>query len=187
MNKIKLVAICGKAGAGKDTFLRRLVEHSNSKYHEIVSCTTRPPREKEVDGINYYFLSNEEFAEKVLNGDMLEATVFNDWCYGTALSNLDVEKINIGVFNPTGIEIISQNDKLDLLVFYITATDKNRLIRQLNREENPNIEEILRRYTTDKSDFEELDFDYLLINNDYKEDLLEKVDLVSRIIEDKFS
>ena len=87
MNKINIIAICGKAGAGKDTLLQKVIRsgRTSSFIHEIVSCTTRPPREGEVNGVNYHFMTNEEFAEKILNKEMLEATIFNDWCYGTAL------------------------------------------------------------------------------------------------------
>lgn len=165
MNKIKIIALIGKSGAGKDTILKSIV----SRYcgiNEIISCTTRPPREKEVDGINYYFISKEEFLAKVLNGEMLEATVFNDWCYGTSLDSLKEDTINIGVFSPAGIEALLDNPIIDLKVFYIQVSDKTRLIRQLNRETNPNIEEIFRRYKTDEEDFLDLDFSYIEVENE---------------------
>lgn len=47
MNKVKLIALMGKAGSGKDTILKHLSSHYPDKYHEIISCTTRPPREGE--------------------------------------------------------------------------------------------------------------------------------------------
>ena len=74
MNKIKIVTLFGKSGAGKDTVQKRIV--SSADYHSIVSCTTRPAREKEKDGVDYFFLTNDEFAEKVMNNEMLEATSF---------------------------------------------------------------------------------------------------------------
>ena len=61
----------GKAGSGKDTILREVVKQ-NPDIHEVVSCTTRPPREGEVDGVNYHFLTGEEFGAKVLKNEMLE-------------------------------------------------------------------------------------------------------------------
>ena len=147
----------GKAGAGKDTLLNKIcTEHSN--YHKIVSCTTRPMRENEIDGQDYHFISHEEFTKKVLNGDMLEATEFNGWYYGTMKSSL-VDGINIGVFNPEGYDCLTQIPIEDVYVigFYIKCNDKERLLRQLNREQNPNIKEIIRRYNTDEIDFSELD------------------------------
>ena len=75
MKKIKIVALIGKAGSGKDTLLKRLVK-DNEGFNEIISCTTRPPREGERDGFAYHFLTDEEYAAKVLQGDMLEAAAF---------------------------------------------------------------------------------------------------------------
>lgn len=71
------MALCGKAGAGKDFCLHQLMMRY-PEWHEIISCTTRPPREGEKEGINYYFLSSDEFKERLFNGDMLEATVSVD-------------------------------------------------------------------------------------------------------------
>ena len=65
MKKYKIVALIGKAGSGKDTLLQNLID-DNKGWNEIISCTTRPPREGEKNGVNYYFLSDEEFAAKVL-------------------------------------------------------------------------------------------------------------------------
>ena len=100
----KIIAIMGEAGTGKDTLMQEVLKVH--PFHEIVSCTTRPSREGEVDGVNYHFLSESEFAEKVLNFDMLEATEFNGWFYGTDITALSPNKVNIGVFNPAGVEAL---------------------------------------------------------------------------------
>ena len=177
MDKIKLIILCGKAGAGKDATLHRIVGLSPKLFNEIVSCTTRPPREGEKDGVHYHFLTVEQFTDKILNGDMLEATEFNGWHYGTMASSLSRDKINIGVFNPAGIAALLEDEELDITVFHITAKPKTRLIRQLNREEEPNVYEILRRFFTDEDDFLELDklefnhSNYYELTNEKPEDL----------------
>lgn len=156
MDKI-IVAICGKSGSGKDTLLKNLIS-MNPEWYPIVSCTTRPKRDNEVDGQDYHFLSNEEFAEKVLNGDMLEATFFNNWHYGTMASSLHTG-INVGVFNPAGFSALTEVPPKDTLIvgFYIVCPDRIRLMRSLAREEDPDIQEIFRRYGTDEEDF--IDFE----------------------------
>lgn len=164
MNKIKIVAICGKSAAGKDTLLKEFLKLDKS-IHEIVSCTTRPPREGEIHGINYFFLSNQEFADKIENGEMLEATVFRDWCYGTSLDSLDIENINVGVFNLDGIDILLENPKVDLYIVEVYAPDKLRLLRSLNRESNPDVKEIIRRYEADEKDFEGFDYAHYRVEN----------------------
>ena len=67
-----ILALIGEAGSGKDTILRKLIDDTKYYYngklplHEIISYTSRPPREKEVDGVNYHFISAEKFAEMIL-------------------------------------------------------------------------------------------------------------------------
>ena len=169
--KYEMIAICGKAGSGKDTIMHRVVE-AMPQLHEIVSCTTRPMREGEADGVNYYYLTGEQFAEKVMAGEMLEATCFNDWFYGTSYDSLRSDCVNIAVFNPEGIDsVMAHKNNIELVVFYIEADDKIRLIRQLNREEHPDVHEIIRRFGADEIDFEDLDFHYNALTNNTPDDL----------------
>lgn len=152
LRKIKLIAVVGKSGSGKD-YLSSLWAKERD-YHKVVSSTTRPPREGEVNGVDYNFISEEEFAA----GGFLENAEFRSWHYGTRLSDLDPRKVNIGVFNPSGIyRLWNLRDELDLVIVYVQANDKVRLIRQLNREEEPDVGEIIRRFGTDEEDF--IDFD----------------------------
>lgn len=175
-----MIGICGKAGSGKDTIMRKVVD-KNPSLHELVSCTTRPKREGEIDGVNYHFLTGEQFGNKVLNGEMLEATCFNDWFYGTSYDSLRSDCVNIGVFNPEGIDSIIAHRDIDLCVFLIEADDKNRLLRQLNREESPDVHEIIRRFKTDESDFAELDFHHNYLINNTEEDLQNCVNVIEAI------
>ena len=168
--KYEMIGICGKAGSGKDTIMRKVVSN-NPSLHEIVSCTTRPMREGEAEGINYFFLTGEQFGDKVVNGEMLEATCFNDWFYGTSYDSLRSDCVNIGVFNPEGIDSIIAHKDIELVVFLIEADDKIRLLRQLNREEHPDVHEIIRRFKADELDFEDLDFHHNVLINDSESDL----------------
>ena len=147
----KVIAIMGMAGSGKDTILNMLV--STGAYNPIISYTTRPIRENEQEGKDYYFIEPEHFLDKIYNGDMLEHTNFNGWYYGTAKNALKEDKINIGVFNPAGILSLFKNKDIDLTVYEIITSDKERMLRQLEREENPDVEEIVRRFDADKEDF----------------------------------
>ena len=160
-DKYTIIALMGKAGSGKDTIMKALLKQpAFQNAVPIISCTTRPKREYEKDGIDYHFLTKEQFTDKILSGDMLEATVFNDWCYGTSIDNLSNDKINIGVFNPEGAGLLRDRDNIKLILIYIEARDKDRLLRQLNRENDPDIHEILRRYSADEMDFAEEEIEY---------------------------
>lgn len=186
-----IIALMGKAGAGKDTLLNKIcAEHP--EYHKIISCTTRPIRENEKNGQDYHFLSQEDFIQKVLNGDMLEATEFNGWHYGTMKSSL-IDGINIGVFNPEGYDCLTQIPIKDIHVigFYIKCNDKERLLRQLNREQHPNVKEIIRRYGTDEADFFELDTANLslvyCLNNDNKDQFNQLISLIPELVDEEIA
>lgn len=179
----KIIALIGKAGSGKDTMMHRVLER-NPNLHEIVSCTTRPRREGEVEGVNYFYLTPEQFGDKVLHDEMLEATCFNDWFYGTSYESLRSDVTNIGVFNPAGIESLLGRRDVVVHVFYVTASPKNRLLRQLNREKDPDVDEIIRRYKADEIDFADLNFEYDVLYNEIYEDLNAGVEAILCSLED---
>ena len=167
----KIIALIGEAGSGKDYIMKKVLAAAPERFNEIISCTTRPPREGEVDGVNYFFIDPEEFAYKVLNYEMIEATSFNDWFYGTSYEALRTGVPNIGVFNPDGIRALQGRPDIELIVYKVQCSDKTRLLRQLNRENNPNVDEIVRRYKTDKEDFCDLEFEYITLPNEVEGDL----------------
>ena len=166
----KIVCLIGKAGSGKDTLLKRIL-NKHPDLHEIVSYTTRPPRDYEINGKDYYFINRNDFENLLLTNDLIEASSFNNWFYGTGKSSLKEDKINIGIFNPDGIESLLLDKNCKIMVYYIQAEDKTRIIRQLNREEYPNIEEIFRRYKADENDFYNLPFKYKVITNESRKDI----------------
>jgi guanylate kinase len=167
MNKYKIIAICGKSAAGKDTLLQGMLNHEKEELHEIISHTTRPPREGEVDGKNYHFISYNEFIHKIWHKEMLETAKYRDWWYGTALDSLSKDKINIGVFNRKGLDSLKDHkDIIDVYVVYVNAPAKTRLLRALHREENPDVDEIVRRYQADESEWDGyLDQNFFIENN----------------------
>lgn len=64
--KYKIIALMGEAGAGKDTLMQYYIKkYGKQKVHGIISCTSRPKREKERDGIHYFFYSKEEMIHKI--------------------------------------------------------------------------------------------------------------------------
>ena len=77
----KLIIVSGSAGSGKSIVLRELFNLAEYKYS--VSATTRKPRTGEADGIDYYFLTREDFSGKIANGDMLEYIEYSGNFYGT--------------------------------------------------------------------------------------------------------
>ena len=155
----KIIALIGEAGTGKDSLMDAILA-LHPDFHEIVNCTTRPRREGEVHGVNYFYYTPEQFGDMVLHDEMLECTVFNDWFYGTSYDSVRSDCVNIGVFNPTALEALSARSEVDLVIVRVCAEAKTRLLRQLNREDSPDVDEIVRRYRADKEDFLDVEKDF---------------------------
>lgn len=153
----KIIALAGKAGSGKDSLMQKILS-KNPELHEIISCTTRPKREGEAHGVNYFYYTVDQMEEKILAEEMLECTVFNGWIYGTSYESLRTDCINIGVFNPSGIDSLLMRTDIDVQVIWVCAEAKTRLLRQLNRELDPNVDEIIRRYYADEEDFDGFEY-----------------------------
>lgn len=182
-----LIALIGEAGSGKDTILNKVLAEMPN-LHKKISHTSRPPRDYEKDGEDYYFVDPETIAGMILEGQMLEVAEFNEWFYGTGVDSLVEDKVNIGIFNPEGIESIMLHKDIQIYVFWVLAADKIRWIRQLNREEDPDINEIYRRWHADIIDFDDIRFPYNELWNETEEDLgyaIESLRGVARALEDK--
>ena len=172
MSKYKIVALFGEAGSGKDYIQKEIMKTDFGKENlsEIISCTTRPPREGEIDGVHYHFIPNSaEFFNWDNMHKWIEFTFFKDWWYGTSINHLNKNKINIGVFNIKGINQILKDEEIDCLPIRIVCYDKLRLIRQLNREINPDCMEIVRRFLADSKDFLNIPFEYKMVENNTNE------------------
>ena len=153
MNKYILIILCGPAGSGKNYILNNLMSKYPEDLNLIIPDTTRPPRDSEKDGVDYNFLTTDEFFTK----KHLEVTEFNNWYYGTPIDALRQNKINITILNPMAIlQIYKYIDNLNIKIFYIDVPDKIRILRQLNRETFPDVYEICRRFLADKQDFNKL-------------------------------
>lgn len=185
----KMIVFMGKAGAGKDSLMQqvlKLLAEKNiiSEVHEIVSCTSRPIREHEVHGINYYYYHPDDFAMKIINDEMLEFTNFNNWWYGTSYDSVRSDGIvNIGVFNPSGVRQLLDRPDCDVTVYWVTTSDKQRLYRQLSREESPDVKEIIRRFNADEEDFADIDFDYTEVVNETFSDFYANAEQIASQIE----
>ena len=150
LEKPVIIALCGKSASGKSTIQKTLAEEY--PVHKIISCTTRPPREGEIDGVDYHFLTEDEFLAGSLNGDFLETAQFRGWYYGTRKQDVNNE-ISVGVFNPQGLKSLDRFRNQYLIVpIYIKLPLLERLKRSYRREDKFK-KEYFRRAFTDFIDF----------------------------------
>lgn len=87
MNKGRLIIFSAPSGCGKGTMLEQILKDDN--FCVSVSATTRSPRDGEIDGVNYHFLSTDDFMSRIDNGDFLEYASYCDNFYGTLRSEVD--------------------------------------------------------------------------------------------------
>ncbi|HOJ35453.1 MAG TPA: guanylate kinase, partial [Clostridiales bacterium] len=90
----QLVVVSGPSGSGKDTILNEIFK-MDPDIIPSVSATTRPPRKGEINGVNYYFMSVEEFEERIKRDEFLEYVQYGDNYYGTLKPQLE-EKLKTG-------------------------------------------------------------------------------------------
>ena len=132
-----LIAISAPSGTGKST----LCEEIRIKKPEIkfsISCTTRPRRDYEIDGINYYFLTDDEFMEKVKNNELLEYEEVHGYYYGTlsntlnnAISSKELMLFDVDVNGAMSIKKIYPNNTLT--VFILPPSIEDLKVRLINR------------------------------------------------------
>lgn len=153
--KPKILAIYGMSAAGKDTFLNHL--SNNFDLNKILLTTSRPPREKEIDGVDYLFKKKKDILR---DDNFLWPIDYNNWIYAIANESIKDDKINVGIFNLYWMKkLFEDNDEhFDLMAIEISASDKDRLMRSLRREKNPDCDEICRRFLADKQDFNDVEF-----------------------------
>ena len=164
---MKIIYIIGKSSVGKDTIYQILKKKMNLKTY--VMYTTRPIRTGEKNGIDYYYLKQEEM-EKYINeidSKVMEYrtynTVYGPWTYATIMDK-QFESDNDLVMEGTlesynAVRMYFENDKkINVIPIYIEVDDGIRLERALKREkeqENPKYEELCRRFLADSQDFSE--------------------------------
>lgn len=160
MNKPIIIAICGKSATGKDTlakWLRSMLRVIGIPANTLVSDTTRPPRTCEKNGIDYVFLTEEDFHNKINERKYLEYTSFNGWYYGTSFDTILNDCVNIGVFNVSGISsLTSYLDNYHIICIYLKCNLYQRIKRSIYREHKLKIEYFRRAYT-DFLDFKNIE------------------------------
>lgn len=180
----RIFYVMGKSSAGKDTIYKMLVNDKELGLKTIVGYTTRPMREGEVNGREYFFVDEDELKKLEQAGKVIEKrgynTVYGVWNYFT----VDDENINLNENNYILIGTLeSYRNVRDyygnefVVPIYIEVEDGVRLIRAINREmtqNTPKYEELCRRFLADAKDFAEDILDELDIKKRYNNENLNK-------------
>lgn len=179
----RIFIVMGKTSSGKDTVYKQVMDRLGATLGEaapktVVIYTTRPMRPGETNGVEYFFVTEEQLQSLREQGKVMEErcfhTVHGPWYYFTVNDGqIDLEKSSYLMINTlAGFEMIrnyysgtaqGKNDgpesQEDLVIpIYIEADPKDRLLRYINREslqKNPNYKEVCRRFLADEEDFSE--------------------------------
>lgn len=165
-----ILIISGPSGCGKSTLLKEVYKDIDDYYFSI-STTTRAPRVGEVNGVDYFFVTKEEFEKDINNGDFLEYAKVHDNYYGTSLKPinkaLDESKLVIFDIDVQGHEIVRSKLNSITTSVFITTPSLEVLETRLNSRNTDSLEIIEKRIKNAKGEVEYFqDYDYLIINDD---------------------
>ena len=171
MKNNKLFLILGKSASGKTTILNDVL--SKLEIPLLLSNTTRPKRDNEIDGIDYNFVTMSDFDTDYKNEDILEYDVFRidsirqSWVYYTKKSDLSLDTTSqIKIVSPTGLAQLMSNKELknNIVSIYIESSDRLRKKRYLTRSISP--DSMNDRFERDNQAFQHLFTDYIIINDE---------------------
>jgi len=184
-----LVILSGPSGSGKTSIAREVCERIGlDKTYFSISTTTRPPREGEQNGVDYFFVTKDEFLEDIANNQFLEWAEVHGNYYGTSLKQIN-EALNKGkiVFldiDVQGFESINKIYPELITSVFITTKNKQILIDRLKNRGTETDESLKIRLINALNEMKKIDeYDYLLINDKFEEsvDILEAIAKVSLI------
>ena len=184
MKKGNLFVICGPSGIGKSIICKKLLEKYPGWF--LVSVTTRKIRENETDGIDYYFVSKDEFLDKIKNNEFLEYTIYDKEYYGTLKGDIET-RLDCGIdvfciYDVKGARNIKRIYPNAVLIYIKPKEFSDLEKRLINRGENSNsISDRLEIAQKEINDID--DFDYKVINDK----LEDTINLIYEIVKTKKS
>ncbi|MDD3342699.1 MAG: guanylate kinase [Sulfurospirillaceae bacterium] len=173
--KGNFLVISGPSGSGKSSLMKEMLKEISNACFSI-STTTRHIREGEVNGVNYHFVSKEEFESDIDAGYFLEWAKVHDNYYGTSLKHVLKElhegKMVVFDIDVQGHKIAKEKFGDMITSVFITTPDQLRLQERLIHRGTDSMETINKRLANAVSEMTRMrEYDYLLINDDFMETL----------------
>lgn len=164
-----LIVISGPSGAGKDSVLGRMKERK-LPFHFVVTATTRQPRKNEVNGVDYFFVSPEEFSQMIEHEELLEYALVYDEHKGIPKEQirraLASGKDVIMRIDVQGAATIRQISPQAVMIF-LTTQDEQELIERLKKRKSETSDGLNTRIDTARREMERIhEFDYVVVNRD---------------------
>ncbi|MDD6728606.1 MAG: guanylate kinase [Eubacteriales bacterium] len=180
MNKGMVVVLSAPSGCGKDTVFHALLKRRGDIV-ESVSATTRAPRTGEVDGVNYFFVTEDKFKEMITNDQLLEYAVYNNCYYGTPVEGVknavDSGKICFLIIEVQGAKKVMELFP-DCVSIFLIPPSLEVLESRLYKRNNDSEEVIKSRLEIAKSELEYQDKYTYKIVNDNLDDCVNFIDKI---------
>ncbi len=165
-----LVVMSGPSGVGKGTIRKALFQMPDNNFCYSVSMTTRKPREGETDGVDYFFVSREEFERKIASGELLEYAEFVGEYYGTPKAFIE-NKLASGKEVIMEIEVqgaLQVREKMPEAVFiFIVPPSRQALIDRLRERGTEKLKDIDKRVQKAEREFNlAYKYDYIVVNDE---------------------
>lgn len=179
----KLYIISAPSGTGKSTVIKRIMETRKDLYFSV-SATTRPPRQGEIDGSSYLFLTHEEFQKRIRNNDFLEYAEYVGNYYGTPKKPV-IDQIRRGNDIILDIDVVGCRQVKNVMpeavtIFLIPPSLEELEFRLTNRGTDP-VERVKKRLERAKTELAEKDtYDYVIVNDVVDEAAREIINIMDR-------
>ena len=182
-----LIVVSAPSGAGKTTIVKEILKEFQQIIFSI-SATTRPKRETEIDGIEYFFLTESQFKEKINNDEFIEWEKFYDYYYGTLKSfinvNIEAGKSVMLELDVKGALTIKRLYPYAHLI-YISPPSFEELVNRLRQRNTENETDFLKRIERAKMELSLKDqFDFVIENQDLQTAIKEAKSLVKNILKE---
>lgn len=181
--KPKLIVFSAPSGAGKSSLIKNIIEKSTGDIELSISATTRPPRDGEEHGRDYFFISDEEFNELRRSDSFIEHANVHGYQYGTLKSFVD-EKIQNGIsiildIDVQGFNLIRNAIEHNLSIFIIPPSIKE-LRKRLTSRGLDSSDVIEKRLSNAKTELKYAEqYDYIVLNDAFENTLSELVSIIN--------
>lgn len=142
-----MIILCGASASGKTVTALELQKKYGLK--KAITTTTREKRVGETDGIEYFFISKEEFKKRLSENKFVESSLYNDNYYGCGIDQVSDDKVV--VLDPNGLHSFKKLKDKNIVTFLLIADEKTRKERMISRGDKE--ENIQKRLTNDVVDF----------------------------------